>query len=472
MQDKLNEALALQRSGRLDDAERIYREILAAHPEHAAIMNNLANILKDSGRIEEAADLCRQALRLRPDDARINSSLCYKVHFHPDYDRRDLHDELKQFDARFGQRAPLKLKNIPGDRHIRIGYVSPDFYGHAECFFVFPLLKAHDRSRFEIHCYSSVRQADQVTEILKSQTECWHDVHDLNDDQLAQKINEDRIDILVDLSMHMAFNRLGVFAQKPAPIQFTWLAYPGSTGLTTIDYRLTDVYLDPAGDADEFSSERLFRLPDTWSCYDPLSSLRPAARRDGDSIVLGSLNNPCKLNRPTLALWEKVLQAVPNSTLLLLSESEHQRQKIRQLLGANRVDFVGRLRRGEYLRTYDRIDICLDPLVYNGITTTCDALWMGVPVITLPGQTAAGRAGMSILTNVGLQDLIAATEDQYIQVTCDLASDRARRSHLRTALRDQVVRSRMMNAPKFAREVENCYATAFGVWQAGFGNPI
>jgi predicted O-linked N-acetylglucosamine transferase (SPINDLY family) len=312
------------------------------------------------------------------------------------------------------------------DRRLRVGYVSPDFYGHAECFFVLPLLKSHDRKHFEIHCYSSVRNSDKATGFLKSLADFWRDVAEKSDEQLADKIRADRIDILVDLSMHMAFNRLLMFAQKPAPVQVTWLAYPGGTGLDAIDYRLTDSVIDPPG-VDAFCSEKSIRLADCWCCYDPLGDVPPAAKRSDGPITFGSLNHPCKLNKPTLELWAKVLQA--------------------------------------YLRLYDRIDICLDPLVYNGITTTCDALWMGVPVITRVGETGPGRAGFSLLTAVGLADLIAGSDEQFVSIAVKLAADPTLRGDFRTSLRDRITQSPLMNAPRFARNVESAYGQ---MWRNAF----
>ena len=234
-----------------------------------------------------------------------------------------------------------------------------------------PLLKSHDRRQFEVHCYSSVRHPDKATDLIRATAEVWHEVRELTDDQLAAQIRRDRINILIDLTMHMAFNRLPVFAQKPAPVQVTWLAYPGGTGLEAMDYRLTDAWLDPPGENNSFYSERSVRLPDTWCCYDPVGDVPPAAQRNPGPVTFGCLNNPCKLNRPTLNLWAEVLSSIPHSRLLLLSESHRQKRQITDLFAGSgidpaRIEFVTHLRRREYLRIYDRIDICLDPLVYNG----------------------------------------------------------------------------------------------------------
>jgi protein O-GlcNAc transferase len=467
-QQAMNEALDHQRLGRLDDAEDIYRRMISADPNQAGILNNLANILKDTGRIEEAVEVCRNAVAQEPGNAEIHSSLCYKLLFHPEYDRAGIFKEQREWNRRHGRGSPTasnRLSNSSG--RLRIGYVSPDFYGHAECFFVIPLLKSHDRQQFEVHCYSSVKNPDKATDLIQASADVWHDVRQLNDDQLADQIRRDRIDILVDLTMHMAFNRLGTFAQKPAPVQVTWLAYPGGTGLDAIDYRLTDAWIDPPGESDSFYSERSVRLPETWCCYHPVGDVPPAAPRDRGPVTFGCLNNPCKLNRPTLSLWAKVLSTVTDSRLLLLSESERQRRRIIDAfgnsgIGPGRIEFVTHRRRGEYLRIYDRIDICLDPLIYNGITTTCDAIWMGVPVITRVGSAAPGRAGLSILSNLNLPELIARDDPQFVGLATELAGDFARRSRLRASLRERMIRSPLMDAPRFARNVEAAYK-GFGV---------
>jgi protein O-GlcNAc transferase len=462
-QQAMNEALEHQRFGRLDEAEDVYRRILSRHPDKAGVLNNLANVLKDTGRIVEAVEVCRSALALEPANAEIHSSLCYKLLFHPEYDRAEIYREQCEWNRRHGGSSPLAIDHdFKSNGRLRIGYVSPDFYGHAECFFVIPLLKSRDRQQFEVHCYSSVQNPDKATDLIRASADVWHDVRQLNDDQLADEIRRDRIDILVDLTMHMAFNRLRTFAPKPAPVQVTWLAYPGGTGLGAMDYRLTDAWIDPPGESDAFYSERSVRLPNTWCCYHPVGDVPPAAQRSPGPVTFGCLNNPCKLNRPTLNLWAKVLSLVADSRLLLLSGSERQR---RQIAGAfadsgidsGRIESTTHRRRGEYLRIYDRIDICLDPLIYNGITTTCDALWMGVPVITRTGATAPGRAGLSILSNLDLPELIADDDAQFVNIAKELAGDFALRSQLRASLRDRMCQSPLMDAPRFARNVEAAY---------------
>ncbi len=329
-------------------------------------------------------------------------------------------------------------------------------------------------SGFEIHCYASVSRPDAITDRLRQAAHFWHDVRLRTNEELAALIRQNGIDILVDLTMHMAHNRLLVFARKPAPVQVTWLAYPGSTGLETIDYRITDSHMDAPDGNELIYAEKSVRLPDCWCCYDPLTDLPPATPRPrswNGPIYFGCLNNPCKINAPVLRLWADVLRAVQHSHLLIMASSAQQRRWIGNLLGqsgvrSDRVEFVGSCARCDYLRIYDRIDIALDPLPYNGITTTCDALWMGVPVVSLAGETAAGRAGRSILSNIGLTDLIAQTPEQYIQLAANLAHDLPRLATLRSTLRDRMQKSPLMDAPRFAHNIEFAYRTMWREWGA------
>jgi predicted O-linked N-acetylglucosamine transferase (SPINDLY family) len=369
-----------------------------------------------------------------------------------------------------GHIPPHANDRNPG-RRLKIGYVSPDFHLHAESFFTVPLLGHHDHAAYEIHCYSSVIRPDPITEWLRQRADGWREVRDENDEALAQIIRRDGIDILVDLTMHMAHNRAPLFARKPAPVQACWLAYPGGTGLEAMDYRLTDAFMDPF-DADmSCYVEQSIRLPDCWVVYDPLSDLPPRPAEQTGPITFGSLNNPSKLNDPLLALWARVLQAVPGSRLLLQVLSREHRRHIgcvMESLGIapERLQFAGRMERPEYLRCYDRIDIALDPLPYNGITTTCDALYMGTPVLTLAGQTAAGRAGKAMLNTIGLGELVTHTPDEFVRRAAELAADLPHLIALRRGLRARLSGSPLMDAPRFARNIEAAYRHMWRQWCA------
>ncbi len=302
----------------------------------------------------------------------------------------------------------------------------------------------------------------------------WRNIVGLSDEQIAKQIREDRIDILVDLALHMGKNRLLVFARKPAPIQATFAGYPGSTGLETIDYRLTDPYLDPPGLNDQFYSEKSFRLPHTFWCYDPLGAnvaVNALPAHSHGHITFGCLSNFCKVNDPVLKLWAQVLKAVDRSRMVILAPEGSHRQRLLDLLqreeiAPDRIEFVTQRPRVPYLELYHRIDVGLDTLPYNGHSTSLDSFWMGVPVITLVGKTVVGRAGVSQLTNLGLTELIANTPQEYVRLAAELAGDLPRLAELRRTLRPRMQSSPLMDAAGFARDIEAAYRQMWRTWCA------
>ena len=468
-----NLAVALGELGRPDEALAAARHALSLNPNDASAHNSVGNSLRDAARVEESVAAYRTAAMLSPADAGFRSNAVYAMQFHPGATESDLYREQRLWNDLYAKPLQSQIKPHENDRsetrRLKVGYVSPNFFSHAESFFTLPLFEHHDRTQFEIHCYAAVLNPDAITQRTRACVDLWHDCLPYRDDELAEKIRADGIDILIDLSMHMGKNRLPTFALKPAPIQITWLAYPGGTGLDVMDYRITDPFLDPPERPLDHYHERSIRLKDCWCCYDPLSDAPPAAPRGNQPIRFGSLNNPCKINDALVRLWANVLAAIPGSTMLIQATSHEHRTRIHatfQSAGVTpgRVEFVGRIPRPDYLRLTDRIDICLDPLPYNGITTSCDALWMGVPVITLRGKTAAGRAGAGILSSVGLTDLITDTENQFVEVAARLAADRARLAELRVNLHQIAGNSPLMDAAGFARKMESAYCDAWTGW--------
>ncbi|MSU65631.1 MAG: tetratricopeptide repeat protein [Opitutus sp.] len=461
--------------GRLDDAIAAYRQALVLQPNLPDPYGSLGNIFKDLGRLDEAIAAYRQALAFRPDFPAAHANLLYLLHYHPDYDSHAIAAEHRrwheQHAAPLGAPAPWTNPRVPG-RRLRIGYVSPDFYGQAESFFVMPLFAQHDHGIFEIHAYASVLRPDEITDRLQQHVDQWHDVSGSTEAQLAEQIRADEIDILVDLTMHMGNNRILLFARKPAPVQVTWLAYPGSSGLPAIDHRLTDGYLEPRESDTSYSAERLERLPDSWCCFDPLFAAPecgPLPALAAGFVTFASLNNPCKHTEPVVRLWARVLQRVDHARLLLLCAQGSPRERMLELfaregISAARIEFVGSQPRIEYLRTYDRIDIALDPLSYNGHTTTCDALWMGVPVLTRPGQTPAARLGLSLLANAGLTEFVATSDEKFVELAAEMARDLDSLARRRAGLRAHVQASRLMDAQRFARNVEAAYRRMWRTW--------
>lgn len=463
----------LQENLELDEAMKTYRQALALRPDSAEVLKDLGNALKETAELDEAMECYRRAESLAG-DARTAGNLLYCLYFHPDYGPAEIHAAHRRWNDRFCK--PLvrevhpHVNDRPSERPLRIGYVSPDFNSHPVGRFLAPLLAHHDHSQFEIFCYSDLRRPDPLTIELKSSANVWRETWSLSDERLAALIREDRIDILVDLTMHMKGSRLLVFARKPAPVQVTYLAYCGTTGAETIDYRLTDPFLDL--NSESIYVEKSFPLRQTYWCYRPHYQEIPVAPPpmvESGRIAFGCLNSYSKVNRKVLSTWAAILRLVPNSRLIVHTLEGSHRQKALEMVRAenvdpNRIQFVSFLRGEQYFHEYDQIDIALDSFPYPGGTTTCDALWMGVPVVSLAGQTAVSRAGLSLLSNLNLSDLVASSTGQYIQIASELAGNGERLSHLRSTLRQRMLASPLMDGPQFARDVEAAYRKMWHAW--------
>ena len=470
---------ALHAQGRLEEALAAYRAALQLKPDYAEAHNNLVTTLKAQGRLEEALDAYRAALQLKPDYTEAHSNWIYLLHFHPDYDARSIAEEHRQWNRQHAE--PLRCFIQPHgngrdpDRRLRIGYVSPDFRNHVVGRNLLPLFAQHDHLGFEIFAYAQVVSPDTWTQQFREKSDHWRGIVGRTDEQVAAQIREDQIDILVDLTLHMAHNRLRLFARKPAPLQATFAGYPGSTGLTTIDYRLSDPFLDPPGMEESIYSEQTIRLSSSFWCYDALDCrdvpVSPLQASQKGWVTFGCLNNFCKINEPVLKLWATVLRAVEGSRLLLLSPEGNHRQRTLHLLGREgispeRVEFVPSQSRRDYLKLYHRIDVGLDSFPYNGHTTSLDSFWMGVPVVTLVGQTAVSRAGWCQLSNLGLPELAGHSPEDFARIAIELANDLPRLAQLRAGLRQRMQASPLMDAPGFARAIEAAYRQ---MWREGCG---
>ena len=478
-----NLGAARQACGRLEDAVAAYRAVLGLRPDYAEAYGNLGNVLEEMGRTDEAMDAYRRAIAINP-RCRAADNLLLALHFHPDWGPREIFQEHARWNRAYAEPLAPSIRpheNDPSpDRRLRVGYVSPDFTVHPVGRFLLPLLAHRERAAAEIHCYSDVRKPDGMTQRLRDNADVWHDAASLSDGQLADQIRQDRIDILVDLTLHAEGSRLLAFARKPAPVQVTYLAYCSTSGLRTMDYRLSDPYLDPSGGDESVYSEQTVRLPRTYWCYDPPASACASASAVGPlpaisaaegHVTFGCFNNYSKVSHPTLLTWLELLRRAPNSRLLIYSRLEGARHPALALaerggIDPRRIQIVGPVPTPEYFRRYRTIDIALDPFPYGGGTTTCDALWMGVPVVSLAGRTAVSRAGLSILSNVGLPELVARTTDQYVQIASALAADLPGLTKLRKTLRERMRASPLMDAPGFARDVEAAFRTMWRNWCA------
>ncbi|MGD0464988.1 MAG: tetratricopeptide repeat protein [Tepidisphaeraceae bacterium] len=475
-----NLGTALMDLGKLDEALTAFWEALRTRPETPMFYYNAGIALNQLGRKEQAVAALRRAIQLAPDDPSPQSTLLYIMNFHPACDAGSMLREARQWDDRHCK--PLRHLIQPhknsrdADRPLRIGYVSADYWDHASAFFLLPLFRHQDRREFTVYCYDQRAISDKVTQQMREQVQHWRKIVGLSDAEVAALVREDQIDILVDLKVHTADNRLMVFARKPAPVQMTWLGCPGTTGMATMDYRLTDPYLDPPGETDAFYAEKSIRLPDTFWCYDPLCN-EPAVNAppclEKGFVTFGCLNNFSKVNDALLSLWARVLNANPSSRLLLLAPEGSARRWVLDRLGVGpeRVEFVLRRPRSEYLRTYHRIDIGLDTLPCNGHTTSLDAFWMGVPVVSRIGSTVVGRAGWSQLSNLHLTELAARDDEQFVKIASELARDVDRLADLRRTLRRRMLDSPLTDGRKFTQGVESAFRQAWREWCRGNAGP-
>jgi predicted O-linked N-acetylglucosamine transferase (SPINDLY family) len=467
----------LRDASRIDEAEASFRRALQLKPDLVQGLNNLGGLLKDRALLDEAITCFREAIRLAPNFHDAWSNLLYTLNFHLRYDGAAILGEHARWRERIARPVSVSNKSFPHDhdseRRLRIGYVSPDLRDHVVGRNLLPLLRNHDHSRYEIFCYSDAFSPDQITSEFKSCADHWRETFGLTNAELAEHIRQDQIDILVDLTLHMAGNRLMVFAQRPAPVQMTFAGYPGTTGLTTIQFRITDSLLDPPGLNDASYSEESLRLKGCYWSYDPLAeepSVAPLPSRSNGYITFGCLNNFCKVNHGVLQTWAQILEGVPESCLLILAEGGATQEwvlKQLSLINADRIAFVAKRERQFYLQYFHQIDIALDTFPYNGHTTSLDGLWMGVPTVTLAGTTAVGRAGVSQLSRLGLENLIASSAAEYVQIAQRLAQDRERLQRLRSSLRESLRASSITDAASFALDVESLYREAWRRWCLG-----
>lgn len=464
--------------GHLEVALSASQQAISLAPRNADALKNYGLLLRDAGQVDEALDIFRQALAFRPDSMPDWSNYLFTLHFSPTHDAAAIAREHQHWNDRHAAPLASQARPHPNDRslerRLRLGYVSPCFRSHCQSLFTLPLFTAHDRSQFEIFCYSDVPSPDGWTDRVRSRADGWWNIVSHTDEEVAEQIRQDRIDVLIDLNMHMDLGRPLLFARRPAPVQVCWLAYPGTTGMAAIDYRLTDPYLDPPGENDHLYAEKSIRLPDTFWCYDthttePAVNMLPAFERG--HITFGNFNNLVKVTDKSLALWTPVLQQVANSRLLLLAPETSARNRVWDYfesrgISKSRIEFVTPRPQLEYLHLYHEIDITLDTLPYNGHTTSLDSYWMGVPVVTLVGHTIVGRAGLSQLTNLGLPELIAYTPEQFAATAAHLAADLPRLAALRTTLRKRIEKSPLMDTARFAKNLEAAYRQMWCRWCA------
>jgi protein O-GlcNAc transferase len=493
-----NLGVALQALENVAEAEAAYSRAVAIQPDYADAWNNRASLRLFQGLLDEAVDCCRRAINLRPQQSSLHSSLLFTLEFHPHSTTQTIQAEQQRWAERharplFAEIRPHSNDRSP-DRKLRIGYVSPNLRGHIIGLLLETFLVHHDRERFYIACYSDTTQRDAVTENLQRHSDLWRNTAHLGDAELAEQVRQDQIDILVDLNLHMGHDRMLVFARKPAPVQVTYIGYPASTGLETVDYRLTDQYLDPdegsgfrvqgSGEANPLNPEprtlnpqgpeKLIYLPHGYWPYKAAANapdVNPLPAEHHGHVTFGCFNSFAKVNAEVIALWSQLMQGLPGSRLHTLivggPQNEHVYRAFEQHgIARQRIELLTRQPPAAFLKLHHAVDIILDPFPYCGHTTSHDALFMGVPVITLAGSRSVSRAGVSILSNLGLTDLIAHTPEQYVRIAAELAEDLPRLTELRRTLRQRMLDSPLMDGRQFARDIESAYRHMWQAWCA------
>jgi predicted O-linked N-acetylglucosamine transferase (SPINDLY family) len=466
--------------GRIGEAIACCQKAQALRANFAESYNNLAMALKYSGRAKESIAWYEKSLALAPETAVVHSNFLYTLSYLEDVSPEAVIRAHRQWaechGAPFAESFNDHLNTVDSQRRLRVGYVSPDYKKHPVATFIAPVLAGHDRSVVEVICFSGVRKKDSVTRRLRQMADQWFDTAGITDLQLARMIQAAGVDILVDLAGHTAGNRMPLFSLRPAPVQATYLGYPNTTGLSTVDYRITDSWADPPGQTEAWHTEELVRLDQGFLCYTPPEAapeVGPPPHRENGFVTFGSFNNMAKFNAGVASLWAAVLQAVPGSRLIMkfktLSDSA-VRQTVIDAFAQNGISSDRLFLHGflpsvtDHFALYNRIDIALDTFPYNGATTTCDALWMGVPVMALAGRVHSARVGVSLLTGLGLSELVAQRREDYVQTAATLAQDRDRLDALRKGLRTRLRASPLMDGPGLARRLESAYRTMWHRW--------
>jgi protein O-GlcNAc transferase len=466
--------------GRLALAVDGYRQAIRCQPDYAAAYNNLGDALQGQGQPEEAIDSYHQALQLNPEQPAIAQNYLCALRYLPGSTWADLSRAAAEYERRHA--APLRVHWQPHanqpqpERPLCLGFVSPRLMHGPVGALLIRALEHLDRQQFRLTFYSAERVADSMTARFQAIATQWHDATPWNDEQLAAQIRADGVDILFDLAGHAPHNRLLAFARRPAPVQITWIDSVGPTGLAAMDYLLADRYTLPP-EAEPYCTERVLRMPDGYICFEPPSDAGPVGplpALERGWVTFGSFNNSAKIHRQVIELWRRILDRVPGSHLLLkypsFDDPDTRRLYLARCaecgLAPERVEIRGATPYPQCLAEYGEIDIALDPFPHTGGLTTCDALWMGVPVITCPGTTFASRQSLSYLMNIGLRETVAGDFDEYVELAVRLAGDLPRLAELRAGLRSQMAASPLCDGARFAENLEHVLRSVWRRWCA------
>ena len=466
-----NLAQLLHRRGDVDEADETLGRCLALDAKYAEAWCLRGDVRKDIGRLEDAVEAYRTALRIRPRLIEARSNLLLTLNYVGNLSPAEIFEEHRLagelLDAPQNQQPCRQTTGRAPDKKLKVGYVSGDFRNHPVSTFVEPVFANHDRDKFVVFGYSNSSTEDETTSRLKGLVEHWHDISMLGDEDAARLIKNNGIDILVDLSGHTGLNRLTLFARKPAPIQLTWLGYLNTTGLAAMDYRICDGRTDPVGVSEKYHTEELCRLPDSQWCYRPGRNLPepkgdPPMRKNGYP-TFGSFNNFVKISQSVVEVWSHLLTEIPVARLRifgvpngcaranLLQRFEHNG------ISRDRLELVGRLPYYEYFEAFNDVDVAVDTVPYNGGTTTCDSLWMGVPIVAVGGEVSVSRSGISILGSAGFPELIAQDPDDYLRIHQELIESPDRLGNFRKSAREKMRLSPLMDEKRFTRNLENAF---------------
>ncbi len=474
-------ANALYAAGDFEAADAAYRRSLAAAPGQPDALCGLAGLLIVSGRPAQAVALFREAARLHPANAEVLGKLVSALNYADDATASESFDAHRRWGLAIGAGPAPVLTNQPApERPLRIGFLSPDLYDHSCAYFLRPILAHRDRSSYHATCYSTSGKSDWMTAQLKPLADAWRDAAGFPDAKLIDTIRADGIDVLLELAGHTAMGPLAALRHRAAPVQATYLGYPNTTGLPTMDWRIVDAITDPPG-AEAWHTEKLARLDHCFLCYSPPDHAPPIREAaPAAPLTFGSFNSIRKLSPGVVRVWSRVLEQAPESRLLLkargLSSPFARRNILDQFaargIAPQRIELADMVpSKPDHLAWYHRLDIALDTFPYNGTTTTCEALWMGVPVVTLAGSIHAGRVGASLLSAAGMPDLIARSEDDYVSIAAGLARNSSSLAEVRATMRRRLAGSPLMDGPRHAASFYSALRTMWRQWCANPGAP-
>jgi len=470
---------SFQHKGNIDDAIAYYQKTVHMNPNSAEAFDALGYAFQIKGNPVESETYYRHSVKINPDNYVSCQNILFLMLYNYRYSTENIFSEHLQFADHFEKPLLSHITSYTNDktlqRRLRICYISPDFRKHPVAYFIEPVLAAHNRKQFEVFCYSLVLTEDDVTKRLQEHTDHWRNIHGISDENAAELIRKDGIDILIDLAGHTSNNRILLFARKPAPVQISWIGYLATTGLSTMDYKIVDSYTNPPGITEQFYTEKLLRLPESLWCYmpdkdSPEVAQLPALR--AGYITFGSFNNFMKISYETVSVWSTILQSVPDSRLLLKTLFFYDTTICQNIvdmfahrgIAAERIVLLPWETSPKHLESYNLIDIGLDTFPFNGGATTCEAMWMGVPVITLAGTAYHSRIGASLLSNIGLPELVAKTYAEYIKIAVQQAGDIENLRALRERMREMMAHSPLTDSKRFIDNLENAYRQIWQNW--------